>query len=144
MLYPYANGYSIAAGDCQAEATSASAVSLNAAPSGTASATLPVGLLPLQVVSHALVPVGGATVTLTATTSGCGGDQYTLPVTDTNGITRTSVPYGTYSYSVTVNGVKTSPSPTVTLKVDTSTITTTNGVQGPLNYLPNLVVVASS
>lgn len=143
VLYPHANGYSIAAGDCLAPA-SASIVSLNAAPSGTASATLPVGLLPLQVVSHTLVPVGGATVKLTATTLGCGGDHYTLPVTDANGTTRTSVPYGTYSYSVTVNGVTTSPSPTVTLKVDTSTVTTTNGVQGPTNYLPNLVVVASS
>jgi Tfp pilus assembly protein PilV len=144
VLYPFANGYSIAAGDCLAEATSASATSLNAAPSGTASATLPVGLLPLQVVSHTLVPVGGATVKLTATTPGCGGDQYTLPITDANGITRTSVPYGTYSYTVTISGATTSPSPAVTLKVDTSTVTTTNGMQAPTNYLPNLVVVAAS
>jgi len=141
VLYPYANGYSIAAGDCPAEATSASVVSLNAAPGGTASATLPVGLLPLQVVSHTLVPVGGATVTLTPTTCGASSYHYTLPVTDANGVTRASVPYGTYS--VTVNGVPTSPA--VTLEVDTSTVTTfTNGVPGPIAYLPNLVVVASS
>ncbi len=28
-----------------------------------------------------------------------------MPVTDANGVTRTSVPYGTYTYTVTVNGV---------------------------------------
>ena len=32
------------------------------------------------------------------------GDTYTLPVTDAYGFTRTSVPYGTYSYTVTKSG----------------------------------------
>ena len=104
-LYPYAGGYSVAAGDCQAEANSTSIASMTAPPGGTATATVPLGLLPLQVVTASGAPVAGATVVLTSTScSPTGGDQYTLPVTDADGVTQTSVPFGNYSYSVTVGG----------------------------------------
>jgi hypothetical protein len=68
-----------------------------------------------------------------------------MPVTDAFGITRTSIPYGTYSYTVLSNGVTTAPTG-VTLRV-----TTTNYISKLLNgslvsttYLPGPVVVTSS
>jgi Tfp pilus assembly protein PilV len=150
VLYPQPGGYSVVAGDCPAEAQNAWAqASLTASPGSTApttSTTVPLGQLPLQVVSSTGAPVGGATVTLTSTTcGGPGGDTYVLPVTDADGLTQSSVPFGTYSYTVTSNGVTTSPSGPVTLNVSTnSVIEYTNGVQGPTTYLPGPVVVSSS
>ena len=49
-LYPYADGYSVVAGDCGAEANATGAeATLSALPGGTAAGTVPLGLLPLQV-----------------------------------------------------------------------------------------------
>lgn len=141
VLYPQPSGYSIAAGDCPAEATSYSVASLDAQPGGQASATVPLALLPLRVVNSFGVPLSGATVTLTATTSGCAGDSYTMPVTDSNGVTQTSVPYGTYSYTVTSStGTKTSPSASLQLN---SASSVTVGSGSP-QYLPGPVTVPSS
>ena len=56
VLYPQANGYSIAAGDCPAEATSTAIANLNSAPGGTATATVPLGLLPLHRLSPRTAP----------------------------------------------------------------------------------------
>ena len=99
---------------------------LATSPGGTASTTVPLALLPLQV-EMAGVPLVGATVTLCASTCATGNDQYTLPTTDAYGITRTSVPYGTYSYSVKTAGslVFTPTKYTLTLGASSISLTTT-------------------
>lgn len=131
VLYPLSSGYSIVAGNCQAEATTTSKGSLVAPPGGTASTTVPLGLLPLQVV-NAGAPVRGATVTLTRTDCGATTDSYTLPATDSLGFTRSSVPYGTYTYAV--NGAAV---PGVTLVVQA------NSVQISTNALPTYLPAAA-
>ena len=42
----------------------------------------------------------GEAVALTATTSGCGADTYTLQTTGADGLSRTEVPFGSYTMSV--------------------------------------------
>ena len=99
-------------------------------------------MLPLQVVNPLTgAPVSGATVTLTATTCGSSNnDHYTLPVTDAYGLTQTSVPYGTYSYTVTSKlGVTTAPSDS--LFVDTGDIVQSTSTVP--TYLPGPAVVPS-
>ncbi len=141
-LYPQPNGYTIVAGDCLAEAISPAQATFSAAPGGSASTTVPLGVLPLKLVTTAGVPVSGATIKIKAVTvgSGCSGAVYTLPVTDTYGLTQTAVPYGTYSYTVTAgNGTVTSPAATL------SYITTSKVVVGSATtYLPGPVVVTST
>ena len=61
ILYPQAPGYSIAAGDCPAEAISTGIANLNAPPGGNAQVTVPLGLVPLQLVGPTGAPVSGAT-----------------------------------------------------------------------------------
>ncbi len=148
VLYPYASGYSLAAGDCSAEANSTSITPLTALPGGTATAVVPLGLLPLQVVNASGAPVSGATVVITSTSCGAPGDTYTLPVTDADGLTRTSVPYGNYSYTVTVGATTTTPA--TTFSVNANSVSIPETVQGPPtvvgtpNYLPGPVEVPSS
>ena len=137
-LYPLPSGYSIVAGDCSSEASTWSEGSLMALPGGTATVTVPLGLLPLQVVSSLGSPVAGAAVTLTAswpTADNCTADTYTLPTTDPQGFTTTSVPYGTYTYSVngtTVTGT------TVTVGPTSVTVS-----PGATTYLPKPILVLS-
>ena len=122
-LYPHFNGYNISAGDCSAESSVFS--SINALPGGTASATVPLGLLPLKLVFANGAPAVGATVTLTATSCGVPGDTYNMPVTDATGVSTTSVPYGTYTYSVTVGGVAVAPT-NLSVNVGPNTVKVTN------------------
>ncbi|MGA3149254.1 MAG: hypothetical protein ABSF33_17535 [Acidimicrobiales bacterium] len=130
-FYPYANGYSIAAGDCGAEAGyTGSQTSLSAPPGGVADATIPLGLLPLQVVNSSGAAIGGATLTLTAATTSCAADSYTLPPTDAAGITRTSVPYGIYTLTGTAGTTAIPVNPTgstvtVSIQVGPSSVTVT-------------------
>ncbi len=135
VLYPLAAGYSIVGGDCGAESNSYSTASLAASPGGTAAATVPLGLLPLEVVNPiAGSPVSGATVTLSTTQCSSSPDTYTLPTTDAQGLSRTSVPYGTYTYSV--NGTAVAGT-TITVKSNLVDVNTT-----PI-YLPGPIAVPS-
>ena len=55
-------------------------------------------------------------MTLTPTCYGtASSDPYTLAATDATGATRTSVPFGTYSYTVTKGGTTTSPTAIITV-----------------------------
>ena len=138
-LYPYADGYSVVAGDCGAEANATGAeATLSALPGGTAAGTVPLGLLPLQVRNSTGAALSGATVTLTADTSGCAGDQYVLPLTDSSGKSRIAVPYGTYLFTATAGSTTiptSSGGTTVTITVDVApsevTVTTATTVTGP-------------
>jgi len=142
VLYPQASGYSIAAGDCPTEATSTAIANLNAAPGGTATATVPLGLLPLTLQASNGAPVVGATITLTSL-SCPGADAYNLPATDATGATSNSIPYGSYSYTVTVGGTATAHT-AVTLVVGANSVKeqATNGGSFVTYYLPSSVPVA--
>jgi Tfp pilus assembly protein PilV len=142
-LYPQAGGYSVVAGDCNLEGKDVPTGSLVAVPGGTGTATVPLGLLALQLVNNSGAPVSGATLTLTSTTCGTAyADAYTMPVTDGYGLSVTSVPYGSYSYTVTVNGTSAAHT-AVNLTVGPSAVTeSVNGVT-TTTYLPNSVQVAA-
>lgn len=137
VLYPQAGGYSLVAGDCPAEATSTSTTSLAALPGGTATSTVPLGLLPLQLVDSTGAPVAGATITLTTPSCPGGADAYNMPVTDATGTTVTSVPYGTYTYTVTVGGSATAHT-SVTITVGINTVQVTAGGPAVTTYLPDV------
>jgi hypothetical protein len=143
VLYPFANGYSIVAGDCPAEATTAASSNLLALPGGTATATVPLGLLPLQLFTPAGVPVSGATITLTST-SCPGADSYNMPVSDATGLTAASVPYGSYSYTVTKGGTAVAHT-AVTMNVGANSVLIQYVANGPwvTSYLPNAVPVSA-
>ena len=139
-LYPFAPGYSIAAGDCPAEAISTAIANLNAPPGGNAQVTVPLGLVPLELVNSSGAPVSGATITLTSTVCGGSADFYNLPLTDATGVTMASVPYGTYSYTVT-QGSSAVAHTAVTLTIGASTIQVATGGSTVTNYLPALTQV---
>jgi Tfp pilus assembly protein PilV len=132
-LYPQPLGYSVAAADCAAEANAAPSATLSALAGGSASVTIPLGLIPLQVVGPTGSPVAGATITLTAATPSCPADTYTLPATDPSGLSQTSVPYGSYAYTITAGAT----SVTGTIQVNTNSV----AIGGTTTYLPTPVEV---
>jgi len=140
VLYPQANGYYISAGDCSSESSVTS--SLTALPGGTTSATVPLGLLPLQLFLPNGAPAAGATLTLTATSCGGVGDTYNMPITDATGMSMDSVPYGTYTYSVTLGGTAVAPT-NLTLNVQPNNVQVTNNLTSTSTstFLPGLVQV---
>lgn len=125
-LYPAPNGYAVAAGDCPGEAGAGPTGSDVVEPGGTASTIIPMGDLPIEVntlnANGIYVPVTGATVSLTATsqsyvpptssTSGawnnCPGDTYSLPSTGPDGLSRSAVPFGLYTLTITSGASTTS------------------------------------
>ena len=146
VLYPQPGGYSVVAGDCPTEgpnqpAASLPAGTLSALAGGTGSTTVPLGLLSLQLVGPTGAPVSGAAITLTSTTNcGYGNDFYVLPVSDGYGDSVISVPYGTYSYTVTAGGISTAYT-SVNLVVGPSTVTETVNGNPTTYYLPTPVPV---
>ena len=143
ILYPQAGGYSIVAGDCPAEATGTATANLTALPGGTATATIPLGLLPLQLIGTTGAPVSGGVITLTS--QSCpGADSYNMPVSDATGITMASVPYGTYSYTDTIGGSAVAHT-AVTIIVGANSIQVRSTTAGPwiTYYLPSIVPVAA-
>jgi hypothetical protein len=116
-IFPFANGYGLFAGDCVDEGTAYSAASTVAAtvPGNTApspGATVPLAVLPIQVNSPVGAPESGDVLTLkAATTLNCtANDSYTLQPTGPDGLSRTEVPFGTYTLTVKLSSG--GPSPT--------------------------------
>jgi Tfp pilus assembly protein PilV len=109
-LYPFTSGYSVYAGDCQNESiTGLNVAQAATVPGGSSSATVPLGLLSVQVLHSTGASIGlpyGATLSLTSTTSGtgCGTDTYPLQSAGADGLSRTEVPYGTYNLTITTAG----------------------------------------
>jgi hypothetical protein len=65
------------------------------------SPVIPLGLLSLAVTHKTSgLPDSATTVTLTAATSGCSADTYTLQSTGPDGLSRTEVPYGSFTLSI--------------------------------------------
>ncbi len=147
-LYPQPNGFAIAAGDCKGEANysdllgtyTASGVNgaFTGVPGSTPTATVPLGMLPLDVTTSTGTPVSGATVTMTAasTTAGtaCAADSYTLPSTGPDGLSRTAVPYGLYN--VTIKGTIASVATTTTLEVMVGASTVVTSISGSVILPP--------
>jgi hypothetical protein len=148
-LFPFASGYSVAVGECPSELAAASASAsttpgdVGTPPSGNAAAqvTLPMGLLPIQVVNGSGAPVSGATVTITDSCSspltplsGTNPANYSLPNTTVDGLSRADVIYSTYSVTVALGLA----SATYTLTVSPTSVT----VGSTTTYLPNPVVLA--
>jgi hypothetical protein len=114
-LYPFNGGYGLFAGDCSAElgAGSFNVSQAPTIPGGSSNVTVPLGLISVQAL-HASgasvgLPYAGATVKLTASTAGCNGDVYTLQAAGPDGLSRTEVPYGHYTLSVTGTATVTLP-----------------------------------
>jgi type II secretory pathway pseudopilin PulG len=146
-LFPFASGYSVAVGSCASELAAASASASTtpgavAPPSNWSVVTLPMGLLPIQVVNSSGAAVSGATVTITDTCSspltplsGTNPASYSLPTSTVDGLSRADVIYGTYSVTVALGAANA----TYSLTVSPTTVT----VQGlaPI-FLPDAVVLA--
>ena len=119
-LFPFVSGYSMYAGDCQAESNPGLNVAqASTVPGASSSTTIPLGLLSIQVLHSGGTSIGlpyAATLSLSSTTSGtgCGTDTYPLQSAGVDGVSRTEVPYGTYTLTiVTAGGTTTVPSVTV-------------------------------
>ncbi len=110
-LYPFINGYGVFAG-CSASELGAGSFNVNQASTvpggpltGTPSTVVPLGLLSVQALhlsgASLGLPYAGATFQLTASSGGCSGAVYTLPSAGPDGLSRTEVPYGSYTLKVT-------------------------------------------
>jgi hypothetical protein len=115
LLFPFQAGYSMWAGDCQAEGVTYGVAQATTIPGGTSGVTsgmpspvVPLGQLSIQL-KHAAsgLAYAGATVSLTATTSGtgCGADIYGLQATGADGLSRAEVPFGSYTLSIAGSSV---------------------------------------
>jgi len=127
-LFPFASGYSIAAGYCASELTTASvsaATTPGATPSTSPAAptvTLPMGLLPIEATNTSGAALSGGTISivdasctteLTPLSSGSfpvlsnppanpsNPTSYSMPTTGVDGLSRIDVIYGTYLVTVT-------------------------------------------
>jgi hypothetical protein len=107
-LYPFNGGYGLFAGDCSAELGPGSFNVSQAptVPGGSANVSVPMGLVSVQALHTSGTSVGlpyaGATLKVTSTAaSPCGADVYTLQTAGPDGLSRTAVPFGSYTLSVT-------------------------------------------
>lgn len=108
QVFPFSGGYNMFAGDCPSEGTNTYTVAqATTIPGGTSATTVPLGLLSVKVTtpSGSLAHSGVTLQIKTTAVAGCGTDTYTLPTTAADGLSRTAVPYG--SYSLFVNGSST-------------------------------------
>ncbi|MBV8462417.1 MAG: hypothetical protein JO368_03930, partial [Acidimicrobiales bacterium] len=147
LLFPFQSGYSLWAGDCQAEGANTYAGTqavtipggISGVTTGMPSTTVPLGLVALQVTHKSGASAGlaysNATVSVTASTNGCPNDTYSLQTTGADGASRILVPFGSYTLSVAGTGVG-------TLAVAANTVTFTPSGGGATTYqLPSLVPV---
>ncbi len=137
-LFPFTSGYEIAATECAPQVTS-TATAVSSVPGGTATSTLAMGLLPVEVESTSGAPVAGATVTATPTCTpltpldGSNRTKFTLEPTGPFGTSETAVMYGTYQITATSGSLSAKATVTVT-KTDIL-------VSGVADPLPSPVVV---
>jgi len=161
-LFPFVSGYSVAAGYCPSELTTASANASTvpgATPSTSPAAptvTLPMGLLPIEATNTSGVPISGATISiadasctssaeLTPLSSGSfpalsnppanpsNPTSYSMPTSGADGLSRLAVIYGTYLVTVTLG----SAHATTTVTVNPTSIV----VGSTTYYMPAFVPV---
>ncbi|HXQ18151.1 MAG TPA: hypothetical protein VN781_00830 [Acidimicrobiales bacterium] len=145
-LFPFSSGYSVAVGECASELTAASASAATTpgavSSPNEATVTLPMGLLPVQVVDkNTGLAVNNATVTIQDSCSpqltplsGSNPANYSLPNSTIDGLSRADVIYGTYNVTVASGG----NSKTWAVTVSPTSVT----VGSTTTYLPNPVVLA--
>jgi len=147
-LFPFASGYSIGAGNCSQEILNAAAqaTTVPGTPAATApTVSLPLGLLPIQVVNSSGQPIAGAHVTATVNDPtlpngiACNGAPgYALPSTGPDGLTRIDLMYETYTIKVTdSHGTAT----VGTIQVNSSTSILNPGGSQTVQPMPAAVVV---
>ena len=136
-IYPFASATSVSAATCQAEATAFSTTvtssSVSTQPGAPAppaanstTTTVPLGMLALRVTkTSGGVADPGATIVLTSTTTNCANNQYILQTPGPDGLSRTEVPFGSYSMTVTNTAGLVTTYPSVTLGVGSATISGT-------------------
>jgi hypothetical protein len=129
-LFPFASGYSVAAGYCATELTTASA-SASSVPGATLTSTpsaqtviLPLGILPIEATTSTGAVLSGATISIvdasctssaelvplssgsypalgSPPSSPSNPTSYSMPTTGVDGLSRIAVIYGTYQVTVT-------------------------------------------
>ena len=113
LVFPFSGGYNLFAGDCPERGERIQRRPGLTVPGGTSgtttgmpTTTVPLGLASLQVNSpiSGLAHAGVSVTLVTNAAAGCGTDTYTLPSTGVDGLSRTAVPYGTYTLSVNGSG----------------------------------------
>lgn len=161
-LFPFQSGYSVAAGYCASELTtaSASASTVPGAATGTtpaeASVILPMGILPIEATTSTGAVLSGATITIADASCTSGAEltplssgsypalsnpptnpsnptSYSMPTTGVDGLSRIAVIYGTYVVTVTSGGTHA----TTTVTVNPTSIV----VGGATYYMPAFVPV---
>ena len=160
-LFPFSSGYSIGAGYCSSELTTASvsaATTPGASPTTSPAAptvTLPMGILPIEATNSSGVPISGATISivdnsctseLTPLSSGSfpalssppsspsNPTSYSMPTSGVDGLSRIAVIYGTYQVTVTSG----STHATTTVTVNPTSIV----VGSTTYYMPAFVPIA--
>jgi hypothetical protein len=162
-LFPFQSGYSVAAGYCASELTtaSASASTVPGAATGTtpaeASVILPMGILPIEATTASGAVLSGATITIADASCTSGAEltplssgsypvlsnpptnpsnptSYSMPTTGVDGLSRIAVIYGTYVVTVTSSG---GTHATTTVTVNPTSIV----VGGSTYYMPAFVPV---
>jgi hypothetical protein len=143
-LYPFTPGYTVGAGKCAYELTTASTSAGTVPGATTATALLPMGLLAIKVATANGAPQSGATVTVQVSDtgkcatltplSGTNPASYSLGKTDYLGLTGLDVMYDTYSVTVKATDGRTASK---TISVTPTGLTVT----GKTLLLPTPVVV---
>jgi len=143
LLYPFSSGYSVAAADPTTTTTAldasppqfcaafnnAPAVQVAAQPGGTATADVPLALLPISVTAST-GPVDGATITATPNGTNCADtNPFKLPPTGPTGSSAVELPVGSYSLQIAAAGETTI---TQSIQVTTTSITVGTGTPTPL------------
>lgn len=125
-IFPFTSGYGLFAGDCKTEGppsvSTAAATLLNTVPGNTSmtpGATIPLGILSIQLNSSAGAPESGSALVLTAANASCPADKYNLQSTGPDGLSRTEIPFGAYSLALPTG----SPTNPVTLTVAPGAVT---------------------
>ncbi len=106
-LYPFTSGYNVFAGDCSTEQQAGLNVAVaTTVPGGSSSTTVPLGLVSVEVLHSSGNSVGlpyAATLSLQSTE--CTTDTYALQAASAaDGLSRTEVPYGTYTLTIVTAG----------------------------------------
>ncbi len=117
-LFPFVAGDSVGAAACVGDlgnnASALASLQPGASVTGAPAVTVPLGLLPIQVLNANGTPAAKASVSVSVTTSGCSG-TYPLTPSGQDGSTRADVIYETYTVTATAFGG--SPSATATVLV---------------------------
>jgi Tfp pilus assembly protein PilV len=139
-LFPFTTGYTVWPGGCAAEAITPTSIAVT--PGGTATATVALAPVTLEVVDATGQPVPGATVTLAqnnASSYHCPAESFAMPTTAGDGLSRAGFSYG--AYTATITDPLDSKSTTAALTINASSVVGPTGTTYPE---PDPVVVTIS